>query len=81
MGDRWDGGELNAKTTNGGVSLKVPDNYNARFEASTVNGGISMDFPVVVSGKIGRELATNIGAGGSLIHVTTTNGGVSVKRI
>jgi hypothetical protein len=81
MGDRWDGGELNAKTTNGGVSLKVPANYNARFEASTVNGGISMDFPVVVNGKIGRDLATNIGAGGSLIHVTTTNGGVSVKRI
>lgn len=82
MGDRWDGQQLNVKTTNGGVSMQVPDNYSARLETATVNGRINVDFPVTVQGRINlnRELAVNLGSGGALIRAVTTNGGVSVKR-
>ena len=81
MGDRWDGTEFDASTTNGGVQMSVPASYNARLETSTVNGGISLDFPVTVSGKISRELAVNLGSGGPLVRVTTVNGGVKIQRI
>lgn len=81
MGDRWDGTEFDASTTNGGVSLSLPANYNARLETGTVNGHVSIDFPVVVNGKITRELATNIGNGGPLVRATTVNGGVKIQKM
>jgi hypothetical protein len=80
MGSRWDGNELNVRATNGGVSLRVPDNYNARVETATVNGRVSTDFPVTMSGRLNRDLAFNIGSGGPRIRAVTTNGGVSIKR-
>jgi len=79
-GDRWDGTEFDAATTNGGVSMSIPANYSARLETSTVNGNVNLDFPVTVTGKIGRELTLNLGNGGPLVRAVTTNGGVSIKR-
>jgi hypothetical protein len=79
-GDTWEGAGLDLETTNGGVRLRVPEDYSARLEASTVNGGIDVDFPVTVSGRIGRELSTTLGKGGPLIRAETTNGGVKVSR-
>jgi DUF4097 and DUF4098 domain-containing protein YvlB len=79
-GSRWDGNELNVSTTNGGVSMSVPDNYSARLETKTVNGRVAIDFPVTMQGKIDRDLSVNLGAGGPLIRAVTTNGGVSIRR-
>lgn len=79
-GDRWDGEELDVKTTNGGISMSVPENYSAHLETGTVNGNLSIDFPVTVQGRITRELAVNLGSGGPTIRAMTTNGGVRVKR-
>jgi hypothetical protein len=79
-GSRWEGNELNVRATNGGVSLRVPDNYNARVETATVNGRVSTDFPVTMSGRLDRDLAFNIGSGGPRIRAVTTNGGVSIRR-
>jgi hypothetical protein len=80
MGDRWDGDGLNVKTTNGGVSMTIPENYSARLETSTVNGGMKINYPITVQGKIEREISTDIGSGGTTIRATTTNGGVTIKR-
>jgi len=63
-GDRWDGEEMDVKTTNGGISMSVPENYSAHLETGTVNGNLSIDFPVTVQGRITRELAVNLGSGG-----------------
>jgi hypothetical protein len=79
-GDRWDGEELDVKTTNGGISMSVPENYSAHLETGTVNGNLNIDFPVTVQGRITREIAVNLGAGGPTIRAMTTNGGVRVKR-
>ena len=79
-GDRWDGDTLDVKTTNGGVSMSIPDNYSAYLQTGTVNGGISVDFPVTVQGRINKELSVNLGSGGATVRAMTTNGGVRIKR-
>ena len=77
-GDRWDGEALDVKTTNGGVSISIPENYSAHLETGTVNGHLKVDFPVTVQGNITRELAVNLGSGGPTIRAMTTNGGVKI---
>lgn len=79
-GDRWDGEEMDVKTTNGGIMMSVPENYSAHLETGTVNGNLSIDFPVTVQGRITRELAVNLGSGGPTVRAMTTNGGVKIKR-
>lgn len=79
-GTRWDGAGLDVRTDNGGVNVNVPSRYNADFETGTVNGGMNIDFPVTVSGRIGRTIETRLGAGGAPIRVRTTNGGVRVRQ-
>ena len=44
------------------------------------DGSIDIDFPVVVSGKITREIRTELGGGGRPVTVKTTNGGVRVVK-
>jgi len=41
-GDHWDGETLDVRTTNGGVSMAVPENYSAHLQTGTVNGSISV---------------------------------------
>jgi len=79
-GDGWVGKGLDAITTNGGVVLRVSRGYSAHLETGTVNGGVDIDFPVMVQGKIGRRITTDLGKGGPTIRVITTNGGVDVRR-
>jgi DUF4097 and DUF4098 domain-containing protein YvlB len=79
-GERWEGEALDVKTTNGGVSVSIPENYSAHLETGTVNGSLSVDFPVTVQGNITRELAVNLGSGGATIRAMTTNGGVRIRR-
>jgi DUF4097 and DUF4098 domain-containing protein YvlB len=79
-GDRWQGEGLQAHTTNGGISLQVPNNYSAHLETGTVNGGISVDFPITVQGEIKNHLDTNLGSGGATLHLQTVNGGVSIRH-
>jgi len=79
-GATWQGEGLDVQTSNGGVRIKIPEQYSARLEAGTINGGISVDFPVTMQGRIDREIVTNIGAGGPVIRVRTNNGGVKVTK-
>ena len=79
-GDHWDGQGLDIETHNGGINMTLPDNYSAALETATVNGRIHMDFPVTVTGRIGRELTTTLGAGGAKLRAVTTNGGVTIRR-
>lgn len=80
-GTRWDGAGLNVETTNGGVTVGVPEGYSAHFEAGTTNGGMQVDIPLRVRGEVGKKLQGDLGAGGAPIRVTTTNGGVKIRKI
>ncbi len=79
-GSQWEGEGLDITTTNGGVVVEVPPDFNAHLETGTVNGGVNMDFPVRVQGRISKELSTDLGRGGPTIRAVTTNGGVTVRR-
>ncbi len=81
-GSRWDGEGLDVETSNGGVTMTIPDGYNAELETRTVNGGLRIDFPITVQGELTsrRGISTTLGSGGPLIRARTTNGGVSIRR-
>jgi hypothetical protein len=77
-GTQWRGNGLFAKSTNGGISVKAPENYSAHLVAETVNGGIEVGFPITIQGKIRNHIDTNIGQGGATLQFETVNGGVSI---
>lgn len=79
-GARWEGRGMDVRSTNGGVTVSVPEGYSAELEAGTTNGGVQVDFPVTVQGRLGRRLTATLGEGGAPIRVATTNGGVRVAR-
>jgi hypothetical protein len=80
-GTIWEGRQLEVTTRNGGVTVTMPSSYSARIQAESERGGFQSDFPVTVQGNVRpRRLDFNVGAGGPLIHVTTTNGRVNFTR-
>jgi hypothetical protein len=79
-GSTWQGEGLDVETENGGVRMSIPANYSARLETGTVNGRMNIDFPVTVQGRITRSIETQLGSGGPLIKVRTSNGGVNINR-
>ncbi len=80
-GDEWDGAGLDVQTTNGGVTMDIPDDFRATLTSGTVNGGLRIDFPIVVQGRINRRhITTDLNGGGTPIRAVTTNGGVTIRR-
>ncbi|MEZ4701261.1 MAG: DUF4097 family beta strand repeat-containing protein [Rhodothermales bacterium] len=79
-GSAWKGEALDVETTNGGVEIRVPEDYSARLEAGTTNGGIRFDFPVMVQGQLNKRISIDLGDGGNTVRAVTTNGGVRVRR-
>jgi len=79
-GTTWQGQGLDLQTTNGGARVNVPRGYNARLETGTTNGGMRVDFPVTVRGSLNRNISTQLGSGGPLVRVVTTNGGVHIAE-
>jgi DUF4097 and DUF4098 domain-containing protein YvlB len=81
-GTDWEGEGLDLRTTNGGLHLTIPSDYNARLSAGTVNGGVHSALPVIRRSKVrnGGRIDADLGNGGPLLKVETTNGGLHVDR-
>ncbi len=81
-GKKWDGEGIDVETSNGGVTLAIPDGYNAQLETRTVNGGFRTDYPITITGELSarRGISTTLGAGGPPVRVRTTNGGLKIGR-
>jgi hypothetical protein len=75
----WSSSGIKLSTTNGSVRLIVPRDFSARVEASTVNGSIHTDFPITVSGEIGKHMSFTLGSGGPLVEAKTVNGSVRIS--
>lgn len=75
------GDELTFTTVNGGITLVLPANLDTDVRATTVNGDIESDYPLTVSGRFGpRTLRGTIGRGGRSLHLTTVNGGITLRK-
>lgn len=79
-GDRWEGEGLDAETTNGPATLRLPAAYSAELEVGTTNGPMSLDVPLPQGYRNGRRIRTTLGSGGAPVRVVTTNGPLSVRR-
>jgi hypothetical protein len=80
-GFTWEGRQLEVSTRNGGVTLAMPSYYSAHIQAETGSGNITSDFPLKLEGNTRpRKVDFDLASGGPLIHVTTGNGGVHLKR-
>lgn len=81
-GSRWEGEGIDVETSNGGVTVAVPDGYNAQLETRTVNGGFRSDIPITIQGELSsrRGISTTLGSGGPTVRVRTTNGGLKIGR-
>lgn len=74
-------GAMEFSTVNGGITVEVPDGFNATVEASTVNGDIETDFPITVRGRFGaRSLRGTIGNGGRDLELETVNGSIRLVK-
>ena len=81
-GTTWDGAGLDAETRNGPISVAIPANYSAILETGTVNGPFDTEIPLQVRlepGKSGRQFRAELGSGGPIVRVITTNGPVSIE--
>lgn len=81
-GNRWDGPGLDVETTNGGVTLSIPEGYNADLTTRTSNGGFRTDSPMTIQGELSprRGISTTLGSGGAPVRVRTTNGGLTIQK-
>jgi hypothetical protein len=81
-GNPADARQMELTTTNGGVTVTMPPNYSARVQTETGQGRVQSDFPLPLqSGEMrSRRMEFAIGAGGPPIHITTSNGGIRLKR-
>jgi DUF4097 and DUF4098 domain-containing protein YvlB len=81
-GTTWDGRQMELNTHNGGVTVTMPAQFSARVQAETGMGRIHSDFPMPqeISAQRSRKVEFSIGGGGAPIHITTQNGGITLKR-
>ncbi len=83
-GTSWQGAGLDAETSNGPVTLIIPERYSAQLETGTQNGPINTDFELTVSlsgmGRQSRRLNATLGRGGPTVKAITTNGPLTLRR-
>ena len=70
---------LRAITTNGGITLELPNNLGADIEASTTNGTIHSDLPLVTNDIERTRMSGRVNGGGVDVRVKTTNGSIRIK--
>jgi DUF4097 and DUF4098 domain-containing protein YvlB len=69
------------RTGDGSVTLRLPDNFAADLEAHTGDGRITMDFPILMSGTLGRsEVRGKMNGGGATLTVHTGDGSIHIQK-
>ncbi|MGH9668142.1 MAG: DUF4097 family beta strand repeat-containing protein [Bryobacteraceae bacterium] len=74
--------EVRARTSNSSITLHVPSALNAHLKARTSNSSITTDFDVTVhGGELSKHhLEGDIGTGGPLIDLSTSNGSIKILK-
>lgn len=75
-----DGRDMRLSTTNGGISLRLPQDVRASVDADTTNGGIDIEgLRADVRSRGRRHVDADLNGGGPEIRLTTTNGGIRIS--
>jgi hypothetical protein len=74
--------EVHADTSNSSITVRMPGSIGASVRAHTSNASISSDFDVSVHGGMisKHRLEGNIGSGGPMLDLGTSNGGIKLLR-
>jgi DUF4097 and DUF4098 domain-containing protein YvlB len=74
--------QIRADTSNGGITVRLPADINARVSARTSNSSITSDFEVNTQGEVKKHSIDGvIGAGGPMIDLSTSNGGIRLLKM
>ena len=74
-------GDWRISASSGSVNINLPQNQGFELDANSSSGSIDVDFPVTVTGKVGRRtLRGTAQGGGPLLHVRTSSGGISILK-
>lgn len=73
--------EVRARTSNASITLRLPASVKARVKADTTNGSIHSDFQLLTRAVGKNHLEGEIGGGGPLVQLTTSNGSIHVLRM
>lgn len=79
--EKFQDNEVRASTSNGGITLTMPASLQAKLRAHASRNSIKTDFEVrTTSFDDKHSLNGSIGNGGALLDLTTSNGGISLRR-
>jgi len=68
-------------TTNGSITVSVPEGAGGRLEARTVNGGVHNELPLESTDRTGRNrLEGRLGKGRGSLELNTVNGAIRLHR-
>lgn len=79
--------EIELETVNGGVSLGLPQDSKATIAARCVNGGVHVDELEITreqpqnDSERRRRLNGTMNGGGAKVNMSTTNGGIHLRRV
>jgi len=74
--------EINFSTTNGSITLHLPENYGAKIDLQTTNGHIDSDFPYTVERSRSRQhVWGSIGSSDGDLYCHTTNGDIRLYSV
>jgi DUF4097 and DUF4098 domain-containing protein YvlB len=75
--------EVHADTSNSSITVRMPSQANATVRAHTSNSSITSDFDVSLRGGLisKHRLEGNIGSGGPLLDLGTSNGAIRILRL
>jgi len=75
--------DVRASTSNSSITLRLPAATQAQVRAHTSHGSITSDFDVTIrSGTLGKDhVEGQIGAGGPLLQLGTSNGSIRILRL
>ncbi len=74
-------GNLTLEDRNGSIRTTVPEKAGFSVQANASNGSIDTELPLSSFGSgNNKSLNGTVGAGGPLVHITTSNGDISIHK-
>lgn len=81
LSDLPDNSELRLTSTNGGISLRLPQDARLSIDAGTTNGRVRSDLSIEGGQPGKRSLKGDLNGGGGTLYAHTTNGSIDINGL